>query len=1002
MTRRMILLTALASLCICPLAQAQTKVAKCPLASVQTLNEGWTFTLGDPADAKGVKFDDSKWEKVSVPHDWMIRQPYSPDHPSAARNGCLPTGKTCWYRTTIDYTDRSVPAGPQTLVFDGLMSRADVYINGVHLGHWPYGYAPIAFDISKHINLTGKNTLAVRIDMSKKFPAARWYSGMGIIRNVKLISAPANGLARPWPVTARVDNNSTAKEAKIDVVARLTPASGIKREVKHTLCDHKGNLVATANEKGVIVVKSPKLWSPESPYLYTLTTSVLSTSKGALIDQHTTRIGIRTLAWSGKEGFLLNGKPCKIKGMCEHDDAAIEGAAKSVETMRFRISLLKTMGCNAIRTAHNPRAAEFYDLCDEMGMLVMNEFFDGWYQPKAAGDFGHEFAKYWKQVITNVVRRDANHPCVFLWSVGNEIRGFKATKGIEVVAFLRALDPSRKSTAGLSGGALFDVAGFNGHGGMPGKLEHYHKAHPDQPVILTEVPHTLQTRGFYRAATWWRDRGRAKHEIKPLSKKQIFFDGHKYFHSSYDNAGVRINAQTCWNRTKNSPWIAGEFRWTGFDYIGENYFGGRGWPARLGNFGIIDLCGFPKDHYYYYQSQWATAPMVHLLPHWTWPELKLGTVIPVVAYSNCDETELFLNGKSLGRKKTGEPFAPKWDVPYTPGTLEAVGYKGGKEAARTKRVTAGPATTLEVKLDPEHPNRLVFKALDAKGNFAPRCNNTVFVSDSSKVILGMDNGSPIDVTQHTKPYRRLFHGLALAKIKLADQFDIGYGAIFVSPWFETSTTATIQRNFATHGMRVKRMAMPIHYTLDGSEPTLKSPEYSGAITIDRTTTIKATVFAAGKPYLKMHETTTKGKAEPVTDSRLRSDDSAGKSDGEKPTGGKVKKPKGPFDKQLVGSYKDGGNTFTFTADGKVLKGKKGKTKQIGWWWYDWPDDEFEDPKDAGTGELIWINSGERSKLNFKSKKCKVLQVKTGKATRQWQRQEAEESKTPKKSKKKTQ
>ncbi len=1004
MKRRMILLAVLLPLSFCSLAQA----GAIPPTKISTVSN-WKFTLGDPASAKDAKFDDSKWQAVSVPHDWMARQPYSADNPSASRNGCLPTGKTCWYRTTLNHVGHATYKARQILVFDGIMSRADVYLNGTHLGHWPYGYAPVVFDLTGKLK-EGKNTVAVRIDMSKKFPAARWYSGMGIIRSVRKYSAPKEGLAWPWPITVRVDNNSTAKEAKIDIITRTTAPQG-NMTIRHTLRRY-ADIVATTTVKATsaetattLTVKNPKLWSPESPTLYNLTTEVL-------IDGHPVdstwqrhgpqvgRVGIRTLGWCGKNGFLLNGKPYKIKGVCEHDDAAIEGAAKSIATMRFRIGLLKKMGCNAIRTAHNPFAAEFYDLCDEMGMLVMNEFFDGWYVPKADGDFGHEFKDYWKRVVTNVVRRDANHPCVFMWSVGNEIRGFKPSQGKEVVDFLRALDPTRKITAGLSGGSVFDVAGFNGHGGMPGKLEKYHKANPDQPIILTEVPHTLQTRGFYRAATWWRDRGRSKNEIKPLSTKQIFFDGHKYYHSSYDNAGVRINAQTCWNRTKNTPWIAGEFRWTGFDYIGENYFGGRGWPARLNNFGIIDLCGFPKDHYYYYQSQWTAEPMVHILPHWTWPEIKPGTPIPVVAYSNCDETELILNGKSLGRKKTGEPFAPSWTVPYTPGTLEAIGYKDGKEAARTKRVTAGPATTLECKLDPSFQNRIVFKALDAKGNFAPRCNNTLFVNAPDGAILGMDNGNPIDVTQHTKPYRRLFHGLALAKTDrvalswLRNSEDAMYfGALFGDLRFETSTTVSVFTNefprVDDDFKLIKPVKLSLRYTTDGSAPTLLGSErFTSPLTIDNTTTLKVTAFCGARAVLRMEETFVKGKAAPVTDSRLRTDDEPAAKPtkpGEKPAkGGKAKKPKGPFDTQAVGTYKDGKLQFIFTADGKVMrKAKTGKAKQVAWWWYDWPDDEFENPEDAGTGELIWLNSGQRTKLGFQTKKCKSLQLSTSGAKRTW-------------------
>jgi len=420
-------------------------------------------------------------------------------------------------------------------------------------------------------------------------------------------------------------------------------------------------------------VQEPNLWSPENPEMYEIET--ILTHKEKVLDRYITDIGIRSIENRGSKGFFLNGESIKFKGLSNHHDAGPVGAAVPDDVLYRRLKLLKEMGCNALRTTHNPFSPEFYTMCDTMGFLVMDEAFDGWWTAKAEHDYGNYFEEWWQKDLGDLIKRDRNHPSVVIWSIGNEVRGFNADQQKEIVEFIKQLDDSRPVTQGSGYSAPYiDMAGFNGHGEFKGELKKYHKNNPERAIIGTEITHTLQTRGVYRTKTWyrtkdnpapWENPGQFKkmearvYKIPDLSENEVF-EGitHKY-QSSYDNSVVRIGVRDEWNRVEERDYYVGNFRWTGFDYLGESF----GWPARTANFGIIDLAGFPKDHYYLYQSLWSSKPMVHLLPHWTHPGLE-GIEIPVVVYTNCEAAELFLNGKSLGEKPMGKDRQLLWHVPY--------------------------------------------------------------------------------------------------------------------------------------------------------------------------------------------------------------------------------------------------------------------------------------------------------------------------------------------------
>jgi beta-galactosidase len=847
----------------------------------------WKFKLGDTPAASAEQFDDSQWRTLDVPHDWSIEGEYKQTNPGGATSAWLPTG-IGWYRKRFTVTPEMLKQNI-SIFFDGVFMDSTVWVNGVQLGTQPYGYMSFFYNLSSHLH-AGANEIAVRVNNAVQ-PAARWYTGSGIYGHVHLL-ATARAYIAQWGTFVRT-TGLDGDNATIAVSSALVLPSGAdaaKMSLRISALDAKGNSVATqiVPATAALDLKHPvslaiahaALWSPDSPSLYTLRVELLSDQ--SVVDAEDTTFGVRTMVFDADKGLFLNGKPLKIRGVADHLYGGPMGTAIPDGILRRRLQLLKDMGANAIRTSHNPHTPYFYDLCDRMGLMVLDEIYDGWYAKTPNEYAGRFYATQWRTNVRYWIVRDRNHPSIFAWSIGNETG---LTDVNHMSEYVHTFDPTRPTTGGRMTTGV-DVAGFNGEGENPGFLEEFHANNPAKPMILTEEPHTLQTRGYYRVRTWWRD---WKHvaEFPSYGTQEIFFDGNQWYNSSYDNAIVRESVRTAWLRTASTPWISGEFRWCGFDYIGEaGYKGGR-WPVRAENFGIIDLAGIPKDDYFLYKSLWTTAPMVHLLPHWTHPGMD-GIIIPVVAYSNQSQVELFLNGKSLGRKKPTPLSDFVWNVPYAPGELKAVAYDAdGKPDAVDAFETAGDPVAIKLETDNAslRTNRtddavVTFTIADRNGVMVPWDMNRVDFAITGPVhLLGNENGDPVDVTPNQAPYRSAFYGMGRGFYQATSQagaIEITAGAIL------GETAMGFEKSSAPHTVAIAvsrialRGALPdariaIHYTLDGTEPKAQSPLYQGPFTLQETTTVKALVLRNGQPV--MHLSASFQRIDPtlVTDPRWATD-----------------------------------------------------------------------------------------------------------------------------------
>jgi beta-galactosidase len=607
-------------------------------------------------------------------------------------------------------------------------------------------------------------------------------------------------------------------------------------------------------------IANPSLWSPAHPSLYTVRIELRQDAR--LLDAEDTTFGVRTMAFDPAKGFILNGESLKIRGVGDHLYGGPMGTAIPDGILDRRLQMLKDMGVNAIRTSHNPHTPYFYDLCDRMGFLVMDEIYDGW-KRKVRNEYADRFYEtQWHHDVKSWVLRDRNHASIFTWSIGNETG---LTDVNHMSDYVHTFDPTRPTTGGMMTNGV-GLSGWNGPGEVAGVLEKYHAENPSMPIILTEEPHTLQTRGFYRVRTWWRDWEHFS-EFPPYGTQEIFFDGNQWYNSSYDNAIVRDTVRTAWKRTAAIPWISGEFRWCGFDYIGEAAYKGGHWPVRAENFGIIDLAAIPKDDYFLYQSFWTTKPMVHLLPHWTHRGMN-GVVIPVVAYSNQPEVELFLNGKSLGRHKPEALGDFDWQVPYTPGELKAIAYDdNGEQAAETSFRTAGPPTQIELETDnaslkPDRTDDAVvtFRVADKDGVMVPWNSNRADFSVRGPVhLLGYENGDPVDVTPNQAPYRNAFYGMGRGFYEATSQdgpIEVTAGAILGDTALGTignsgpRQVAIAVARIALRGS-LPKATIEIRYTRDGTTPSARSPLYAEPFPIDDEMTIRAAVFRDGKQVLTL-------------------------------------------------------------------------------------------------------------------------------------------------------
>lgn len=743
----------------------------------------WRFYLGDTVGAYELTFDDTHWRVLNLPHDWSIEGEFSDKHPATPGGGALPGG-VGWYRKTFTISEKDKDF-LFFIDFDGVYRNAEVWINGHYLGKRPYGYASFRYELTPYLYFgTKKNVIAVRVDNSQQ-PNSRWYSGSGIYRHVWLVKAAKLHIDH-WGIYVTTPEVSSAA-ATIAVQAEIKNVTGQKQvfELRHLLMDNGGKIVARSSDKHVaandslvvvrkqIKVTQPHLWSVDDPYLYRLRTEVLLANE--VIDRQETMVGIRYFTFDSKEGFFLNGKSLKINGVCNHHDLGCLGAAINRRALERQLEILKAMGANAIRTSHNPPAPELLELCDSMGFLVMDEAFDMWRKKKTEYDYALDFDEWHERDLADMVRRDRNHPSVIIWSIGNEILEQWDTSGIalarQLVAIVRQYDTTRPITSAcndpkphnfiIRSGAL-DLVGYNYH---HQQFTDFHKDFPGAKFIATETVSALATRDAY-------DMPSDSIRRWPIRWDKPFNEGNPdYTCSSYDNCSAPWGSthEETWRVIKKYPYLSGQFIWTGFDYLGEPT--PYSWPARSSYFGIIDLAGFPKNTYYLYQSEWTKQPVLHVFPHWNW---RIGDTIDVWVYTNQPEVELFLNGKSLGKKVKGtEDLHLSWRVNYAPGQLVAVAYMQGKEtlskvvntAGKPARILLEPDRSL-INADGEDLSFIKVTVVDSAGNRVPYADNLIqFEIEGSGFIAGVDNGNQISHEPFKANYRKAFHGLCLVVLQ---------------------------------------------------------------------------------------------------------------------------------------------------------------------------------------------------------------------------------------------
>ncbi|WP_448698354.1 beta-galactosidase GalB [Mucilaginibacter sp. AW1-3] len=755
----------------------------------QSFNQNWKFFLGDDSLAKQAAYNDSQWRKLNLPHDWSIEGKFDEKAPGTINEAALPAG-IAWYRKTftIPVTDK----GKNIFIdFDGVYRNSTVWLNGHLLGNRPNGYISFRYDLTPYLNFGSKpNIIAVKVDNSAQ-PNSRWYSGSGIYRNVWLVKKNKTQF-KPWGVIVTTPFVSNAK-AEIDVSANVNEEEEAHYfRVTTKIFDQSGKLVKQASQtteykssdviRQKIIISKPSLWSVEGPYLYKLLVEISPVyealqSKSVILDNYQTTFGIRSFNFDEHKGFFLNGKSIKILGVCLHHDAGALGAVVNTHAIERQLKILKEMGCNAIRTSHNPPAPELLDLCDKMGFLVMDEAFDMWKKKKNQQDYHVDWDKWHRQDLIDQIERDRNHPSVFMWSIGNEIREQFDTTGIritkELASIVKAYDPTRPVTSALTetdpkknyiyqSGAL-DVLGFNYHQEL---YPDFPKNYPGQKFIAAETMSALATRGHY-------DMPSDSIRRWPHNGKDPLKDGNPDLTvSAYDHVSAYWGSthEETWKVIKKYDFLSGLFVWTGFDYLGEPvpYL----WPARSSYYGIVDLAGFPKDAYYMYQSEWTNKPVLHIFPHWNW---QPGKVVDVWAYYNCaDEVELFLNGKSLGvKKKQGDDLHVMWRVKYEPGTLKAVSKLNGKVVLVKEIKTAGKAAKIDLiadkeklKADGSDLSYITTKITDAQGNLVPDADNAVqFEVSGPGFIAGVDNGLQTSLEPFNSSSRKAFNGLCLAIIQ---------------------------------------------------------------------------------------------------------------------------------------------------------------------------------------------------------------------------------------------
>jgi beta-galactosidase len=753
-------------------------------------DKGWHFHLGDATDAEQTAFADGKWRMLDLPHDWSIEGTFSKDNPATPEGGALPGG-IGWYRKSF-----MVPASAKGKLmyidFDGVYQKSTVWINGHELGFRPNGYISFEYELTPYLNFGGENTIAVKVDNSVQ-PNSRWYSGSGIYRNVWLVTTDKIAISH-WGVhitTPEVTNEAAKVQADISING-IKPTKDLGSiSVDIIIKDKQGNIVAMPTAAHELVdgnftvsvpeftIKNPHLWSVDDPYLYKVIISVYGvgdrTFKSILLDDYTTTLGIRYFNFDPDKGFSLNGKYMKILGVCDHHDLGSLGSAVNTRALERQLEILKAMGCNGIRTSHNPPAPELLDLCDKMGFIVMDEAFDCWEWQKVKYDYHLYFKEWHKRDLQDQILRDRNHPSVIIWSIGNEIPQQSDTSALriapELAAIVHSLDKTRPITTAndrpdtnnkiIKSGAI-DLIGYNYH---HFDYATFHDRYPGKKFIATETTSGLEMRGYY-------DMPSDSIRIWPAGWNKPFKGNPGNTVSAYDNVRPDWGSthEPTWKVMKKYDFLSGMFIWTGFDYLGEPT--PYSWPSRSSYFGIIDLAGFPKDIYYMYQSEWTNKTVLHIFPHWNWTPGKLVDIWAY--YNNADEVELYLNGKSLGiKKKVGDDLHVMWRIPFEPGTLKAISRKDGKVVLTREIHTAGAPAKIEltadrslIKADGKDLSFITVKILDKDGNVVPDAENLVnFKVNGNAFIASVDNGDEVSHDPFKADYRKAFHGLALAIVQ---------------------------------------------------------------------------------------------------------------------------------------------------------------------------------------------------------------------------------------------
>lgn len=686
--------------------------------TVLELKDGWRFQKGPQESACQVAFDDSSWERVSVPHDWAIKGPFDKEvdkqvvaisqnkekkpREKTGRTGALPHIGEGWYRNEFSLPDYH-PGQRVILLFEGAMSEPRVYLDGEKIGEWNYGYNYFHFDITDRITAGKPNVLAVHLTNREK--SSRWYPGAGLYRKVQVIVKDKQSIDQ-WGTYITTPEVSSEKA----VVRIKSKTSGGRLRLLTTILDADGEVVAkqaAENRTGdefeqEITVPNPNLWSPENPYLYQAVSQLYAGK--FLRDEVRSTFGIRTIQYDAEHGFRLNGKVRKFKGVCLHHDLGPIGAALNTSALRRQLRILKDLGCDAVRSSHNMPSIEQLELCDEMGFMFLAESFDEWAKAKVENGYHRFFGTDAEKDLVNLIHATRNHPCIVMWSSGNEVPDQHGAEGVKRAKWLQDIfhreDPTRPVTVGMdqvkavmaSGfGAVMDVPGLNYRVHL---YDEAHKRFPQGFLLGSETASTVSSRGIYK--------------FPVVAAKGKTYDDHQC--SSYD-------LEYCtWSNVPDDdfilqddkPWVIGEFVWTGFDYLGEPTPYDHMWPARSSYFGICDLAGLPKDRYYLYRSRWNTeSPTLHILPHWNW-EGREGETTPVFVYTSYNSAELFVNGKSMGVRKKN-PSTPRnryrlmWmDVKYEPGTLKVVAFDDhGKAAATAEVKTAGAPARIVLEADRE-------------------------------------------------------------------------------------------------------------------------------------------------------------------------------------------------------------------------------------------------------------------------------------------------------------